>query len=430
MYVTTMFIFRTTKGMSMSRTKCTAFLFKPALFSRSMIASAILLPALFSLSAQAADPVTLRYAVWDKNQLAAEQQIAKNFEKENPDIKIDIELTPAAQYFVKLDAAAAGGVAPDIFWINMPYFIQYAKNGLLEPLNSDIEKSKLDMNNIVASSVKAYQYKGQQLAIPRDVDSIAVWYNKKLFDEAKVSYPTNDWTWDQLKAKATQLKAGLKGDEFPLVMDLSNDGQDSYLNLLYQSGNNVVPTDGKPTDIANDKSIWVYQQLQEMMKTGLLPTAQQMSEVKTYAGSWLAAPFASNPLINDHIGVVIMPKIDRQSGVAHSLGFALSAKSTHKAEAWRYIQFMSSEPSQEILAKAVIPANKTAAKAWAANIKNVDVTPYIETLNFTKAYPTAGTNTPKWQNMWIASLKRIFMGADAKQEMDKSVKKISRVMEE
>ena len=178
------------------------------------------------------------------------------------------------------------------------------------------------------------------------------------------------------------------------------------------------------------------------MKTGLLPTAQQMSEVKTenifqsnraamaYAGSWLAAPFASNPLINDHIGVVIMPKIDRQSGVAHGLGFALSAKSTHKAEAWRYIQFMSSEPSQEILAKAVIPANKTAAKAWAANIKNVDVTPYIETLNFNKAYPTAGTNTPKWQNMWIASLKRIFMGADAKQEMDKSVKKISRVMEE
>ncbi|WAT06023.1 extracellular solute-binding protein [Rouxiella badensis] len=125
----------------MSRTKCTAFLFKPALFSRSMITSAILLPALFSLSAQAADPVTLRYAVWDKNQLAAEQQIAKNFEKENPDIKIDIELTPAAQYFVKLDAAAAGGVAPDIFWINMPYFIQYAKNGLLEPLNSDIEKA-------------------------------------------------------------------------------------------------------------------------------------------------------------------------------------------------------------------------------------------------------------------------------------------------
>lgn len=167
-----------------------------------------------------------------------------------------------------------------------------------------------------------------------------------------------------------------------------------------------------------------------------------MSEVKTenifqsnraamvYAGSWLAAPFANNPLINDHIGVVMMPKIERQSGVAHSLAFAMSAKSAHKQAAWKYIAFMSSEASQAELAKVVIPANKTAAKVWAQQIQKVDVSPYIQTLEVTQAYPTAGTNTPKWQNMWIASLKKIFMGADAKQEMDKSVKKIARVMEQ
>jgi multiple sugar transport system substrate-binding protein len=126
----------------------------------------------------------------------------------------------------------------------------------------------------------------------------------------------------------------------------------------------------------------------------------------------------------------MMPKIERQSGVAHSLAFAMSANSAHKPEAWKYIEFMSSEASQTELAKAVIPANKLAAKAWAAEIKKVDVTPYIDTLNVTEAYPTAGTNTPKWQNMWIASLKKIFMGADAKAEMDKSVKKIERVMEQ
>ncbi|CAI0752627.1 ABC transporter substrate-binding protein [Serratia quinivorans] len=408
------------------------------LLAHSAIAVALLLPTML----YAADQITLRYAVWDRNQLPAEQEIAKRFEKENPNIKISIELTPSAQYFVKLDSAAAGGVAPDIFWINMPYFVQYAKNGIMQPLTPYITGSGVQLNNIVASSVKAYQYDGQQMAIPRDVDSIAVWYNKKLFDQAGVSYPTNDWSWDDLKNKATSLKTGLKGSAFPLVMDLSIDGQDSYMNLLFQNGNHIVPKDGQPADIANDKSIWVYQQLQSMMKDGLMPSAQQMSEVKTenifqsnraamvYAGSWLAAPFANNPLINDHIGVVMMPKIERQSGVAHSLAFAMSANSAHKQEAWKYIEFMSSEASQTELAKAVIPANKLAAKAWAAEIKKVDVTPYIDTLNVTEAYPTAGTNTPKWQNMWIASLKKIFMGADAKAEMDKSVKKIERVMEQ
>jgi len=408
------------------------------LLAHSILASAILLPTLL----HAADKITLRYAVWDRNQLPAEQEIAKRFEQANPDIKIEIELTPSAQYFVKLDSAAAGGVAPDIFWINMPYFVQYAKNGIMEPLAPYIKDSGLKLDDVVASSVKAYQYDGQQMAIPRDVDSIAVWYNKKLFDQAGVSYPTSDWSWDDLKNKATALKSGLKGAAFPLVMDLSIDGQDSYMNLLFQNGNHIVPKDGQPTDIANDKSIWVYQQLQGMMKDGLMPSAQQMSEVKTenifqsnraamvYAGSWLAAPFANNPLINDHIGVVMMPKIERQSGVAHSLAFAMSAKSAHKQAAWKYIAFMSSEASQAELAKVVIPANKTAAKVWAQQIQKVDVSPYIQTLEVTQAYPTAGTNTPKWQNMWIASLKKIFMGADAKQEMDKSVKKIARVMEQ
>ncbi|MGP3037960.1 ABC transporter substrate-binding protein [Serratia nevei] len=408
------------------------------LLAHSILASALLLPTLL----HAADKITLRYAVWDRNQLPAEQEIAKRFEQANPDIKIEIELTPSAQYFVKLDSAAAGGVAPDIFWINMPYFVQYAKNGIMEPLAPYIKDSGLQLDDVVASSVKAYQYDGQQMAIPRDVDSIAVWYNKKLFDQAGVSYPTSDWSWDDLKNKATALKSGLKGAAFPLVMDLSIDGQDSYMNLLFQNGNHIVPKDGQPTDIANDKSIWVYQQLQGMMKDGLMPSAQQMSEVKTenifqsnraamvYAGSWLAAPFANNPLINDHIGVVMMPKIERQSGVAHSLAFAMSAKSAHKQAAWKYIAFMSSEASQAELAKVVIPANKTAAKVWAQQIQKVDVSPYIQTLEVTQAYPTAGTNTPKWQNIWIASLKKIFMGADAKQEMDKSVKKIARVMEQ
>ena len=111
------------------------------------------------------------------------------------------------------------------------------------------------------------------------------------------------------------------------------------------------------------------------------------------------------------------------------LGFALYANGKHKDAAWRYVSFMAQKSSQEELAAAVIPANKQAMPAWAANIKQVDVTAYLTALDHATAYPTAGTNTPKWQNMWISSLKKIFMGADAKAEMDKSVKKISRVME-
>lgn len=82
-----------------------------------------------------------------------------------------------------------------------------------------------------------------------------------------------------------------------------------------------------------------------------------------------------------------MPKIERQSGVAHSLAFAMSAKSAHKQAARKYIAFMSSEASQAELAKVVIPANKTAAKVWAQQIQKVDVSPYIQTLEVTRLTP-------------------------------------------
>lgn len=83
-----------------------------------------------------AKPVKLRYTLWDRNQLPGEQQLVNEFEKDNPGIKVEIELTPYDQYFIKLSSAVGGNVAPDVFWMNMPNFQQYVKNGMLEPLGN------------------------------------------------------------------------------------------------------------------------------------------------------------------------------------------------------------------------------------------------------------------------------------------------------
>lgn len=50
-----------------------------------------------------------------------------------------------------------------------------------------------------------YNVDGKQYAIPKDFDTIGVWYNKKIFDEAGVPYPTDDWTWDDMADIAKQL---------------------------------------------------------------------------------------------------------------------------------------------------------------------------------------------------------------------------------
>ncbi|EHR8836632.1 sugar ABC transporter substrate-binding protein [Escherichia coli] len=405
-----------------------------------LISCLLAAPVVASAEGQAdAKPVKLRYTLWDRNQLPGEQQLVTEFEKNNPGIKVEIELTPYDQYFIKLSSAVGGNVAPDVFWMNMLNFQQYVKNGMLQPLSGYLKDSASPrLDDFVKSSVEAYQYQSQQYAIPRDIDAIAVWYNKKLFDQAGVTYPDKNWTWDDLKQKSAQLRKGLDKQSYPLALEFSS-GQDSYFNFLFQVGNQVVLPKGK-TDVANDKALDVYRQLQVMLKEELIqpPGEMEASDVfqsdriaMVYAGSWWALPFSQNELIKDHIGVVQMPKMAQQAGVSHSLAFAMSAKSPNKDAAWKFIEFMSSEHAQQTLAmgRVVIPANQKVARQWAEGFKNIDVSAYIDSLAFSHKYPTAGSNTAKWNSILNDGLKKVWMGNDPEKIMPGVAKRVEREMQ-
>lgn len=389
----------------------------------------------------AADVTEIRYGIWDRNQLPVIETIVERFEEKNPDINVAIELTPYKQYFVKLNAAASGGSMPDVFWMNMPNFITYTKHGLLSPMDKYLENSPLDINDFVSSSVSAYQYKGKQYGVPRDIDSIAVWYNKDLFDKAGVSYPTNSWSWSDMEQKATAIQKKLDDNIFPIMMNLT-DGQETYYNLILQSGAYVTSDDKRTTEVGSANAIKAYKRVQSLMERNLLPSAQKISELNSgevfqsgraamvYAGSWNALPFSNNEKINDHIGVVTMPKMERSAGVSHSLAYAVSAKTKNMDASWRLVEFLGSDESQAILArsKTVIPAKKTVSDQWAASFTSVDVSAYTVALESAFQYPTAG-NSAKWQSLLNDGLKKVWLGKDPEKVMPKVEKRIQRVLD-
>lgn len=403
-----------------------------------MICSALLL---VSSAVYAGDKTQIRYGVWDRNQLPAIEKIVHQFEEKNPDINVEIELTPYKQYFVKLNAAATGGVTPDVFWMNMPNFNNYAKHGLLAPIDSYIKNNNIDVDQFVGSSVGAYQMDGKQYGIPRDIDSIAVWYNKELFDKAGVSYPTNDWTWQDMETKGIALKKGLNANIYPIMMNLT-DGQETYFNFILQAGGDVVNKEKTKTDVGGPAAIKAYRNVQKLMEEKLLPTAQEISELNAgdvfqsgragmiYAGSWNALPFSNNKEINNHIGVVTMPKMVRKAGVSHSIAYVMSSKTQHKAESARFLSFLSSDEAQTILAQSrtVIPAKKSVSQEWVNSFKPVDVSAYTKALDTAFQYPTAG-NTSKWHSLLNDGLKKVWLGADPEQVMPKVSKRIQIVID-
>lgn len=71
----------------------------------------------------------LNFGIWDENQRPAMEKMVKAYEKENSDVKINIQLTPykGGEYWTKLEAATSGGKAPDVFWLNVLHLDSYVE---------------------------------------------------------------------------------------------------------------------------------------------------------------------------------------------------------------------------------------------------------------------------------------------------------------
>ena len=96
------------------------------------------------------------------------------------------------------------------------------------------------MNNYYADIVDLYtQDDGTHYAIPKDYDTVALWYNKDMFDAAGVEYPTNDWTWEDLYEAG---KALTKDGKYGMAMD-TDLNQEGYYNIVYSYGGYIINDD-------------------------------------------------------------------------------------------------------------------------------------------------------------------------------------------
>ncbi|MCI1141088.1 extracellular solute-binding protein, partial [Stenotrophomonas maltophilia] len=87
---------------------------------------------------------------------------------------------------------------------------------------------------------------------PKDFDTIGLWYNKKMFDEAKIPYPDNTWDWNKLREAAKKLTDPNKG---VWGIAAAPYGQDNYYNTIFQSGGFVISDDKKSSGFDKPETI-------------------------------------------------------------------------------------------------------------------------------------------------------------------------------
>jgi multiple sugar transport system substrate-binding protein len=157
-------------------------------------------------SAEAGGPVTLSLAGWSLATTPEFKTLADGFHAANQDVTVEVKEYDAANYDTQMIADLSAGKAPDVFvQKNLKNFYTY-QNG----------KQLLDVSDVAgqlggkAGGVENYQVEGKTYAVPYRNDGWVLYYNKALFDKAKMAYPDGSWTWDDYAAASKKLTADLK----------------------------------------------------------------------------------------------------------------------------------------------------------------------------------------------------------------------------
>ncbi|MDN3444249.1 sugar ABC transporter substrate-binding protein [Microbacterium sp. APC 3901] len=364
--------------------------------------------------------VTLSYAIWDENQKPAMEDIAAAFEKENPNVTIDIQVTPYKEYFTKLQTAATGGSAADVFWMNGPNFQLYASNGQLAPLDD----AGVDAADYPQGLIDLYTFDGALYGAPKDFDTVALWYNKALFDAAGVDYPTAGWTWDDFTAAAAALTDPAKG-QFGVAA--SQYGQENFYNSIAQAGGEVISADGTESGYGSPEALAGIELWTDLIEAGSSPTAQQMTDTNPedfflsgkvamfQNGSWAAIAYGDNADIADTVDVAPLPEGPKgNQSVIHGVGNVANAKSPHVTEAKAFAAFASGEQAAEIQAETgtVIPAFNGTQQGWVDALPQYDLQVYIDALDTAVPYPVS-KNTSAWTSIESEVLSQVWSGAVA-----------------
>lgn len=365
----------------------------------------------------------LTFALWDENQKPVFDQIIQKFESANPDISVDVQLTPWADYWTKLDAAMGAGNAADVFWMNT-YLPKYADAGVVEPLDQYIQKDKVNLDDYVSVITKLYNYKGKQYGMPVGMDTVQVFYNKAIFAKYGVTEPKDGWTWDDMVKIGGQLRDKIKqskGSEYPVVMEL--DAQPSYFNFIKQDGGYVISDDGKTSGFNLPGTVKAYQDVLDLMKSNIMPSYKVLSDTKgtdiflsqkaaiLFMGTWQAVTL-DNSSFASNIGTIQMPKMaDNNESVVAGLGYAMNAKCKNKDAAWRLIKYLAGEESNKMQAEAKIdiPALISAQQYYSPNFKHLDPNVFFKVAQTGYPFPTS-SSVGDWLTVVSDTSAKIFSG--------------------
>lgn len=221
----------------------------------TLIICVLLVSSLFAngIQEKAAEVTTITYCNFNASGSNEETlaKMVKEFEAQNPGIKVQVETVGYDEYFTMIQTRVAGGTAPDCYELNIENFAAYANKGLLGEIKG------ADTSSLNETAVNAFKVNGKQYGLPESFSNVVLIYNKDLFDKAGVAYPTNDWTQADLQKAAEAIRA-LSDDTFGIWQPIT---YNEFFKVVAQYGGALLNADKTKFTINTPENIKAAQAL-------------------------------------------------------------------------------------------------------------------------------------------------------------------------
>ena len=309
--------------------------------------------------------------------VTANKKFIADYEKDNPNVKIDLQIFPYEAMMQKLKTAYAGKNAPDIAQVFGTWVEEYSKAGLLSEVPS--EDSEWIKENFYEPSFGGYSLGDKLFGIPHEynLENGGILAHPEMFEEAGIEYPEN---WDQLVEAAKKLtvkdgeKFKVKGFEF-----VGNDNiMFTLLSLILQQNGTYLTDDGH-LDLSSSEAVIAMTELKkfvtdynvtDLQAFGSTEESQDLFFKKTAAmvlrGPWTIGLGRENYDADDFDYISMPSFTDNPPYFAAESGWgAIVAKqSKHEEEAWKFVKYMVENDQAKYfnLTTNSVPANKSVAE--------------------------------------------------------------------
>lgn len=372
--------------------------------------------ALLAMSGAAIGETTVDFTVAEYSSKTGPyfEEVAAAFEAENPDIKINVEVVPWDTLLQRLTTDIAGGAAPDISIIGTRWLLDFAEQGIAEPVDGYLTPEFKD--TFIDTFMAPSNIDGQIMGLPVAASARAMLINKDLFEQAGATAPT---TWDELYDAAQKISAlpdafgfGLQGKEIET---------DAYFYYsLWTHGGDILNEDGT-SGIDSPAGVEALSLYKKMIDEGLTqpsPTNYSREDVfNLFKQGQLGVVFTFPMLIPQiqaeapdlQYEVLPFPKTttDATYGVTDTL--MMFADSDVKDEAWKFIEFAYKDEWRTVFdhGEGFLPVTKgVAAEEYYTTDK--DIAGFAAGLPYAKFAPTIA-NWEEIADVTVRAVQQVYL---------------------